>query len=124
MVDLARESVYRRRTVIFQNQVAIAGFYSNTHEDCQLRPLQGLFGLLFGLLSATPFQPPTSYGARPGAPSCQRSVWQGGSSRQKRLLLLISDGKPTDYDRYEGAYRSVAGVCSKQFAKRAAKEPL
>lgn len=36
---------------------------------------------------------------------------------EKRLLLLISDGKPTDYDRYEGRY----GVADVRMALREAE---
>ncbi|MCY1249795.1 hypothetical protein D9M72_633650 [compost metagenome] len=39
-----------------------------------------------------------------GAAIRQATRLLGGRSEKRRLLLLVSDGKPNDLDRYEGRY--------------------
>ncbi|MNZ84880.1 hypothetical protein D3C78_1036510 [compost metagenome] len=44
------------------------------------------------------------YYTRMGAAIRQATRLLGGRSEKRRLLLLVSDGKPNDLDRYEGRY--------------------
>ena len=105
VVDLARESIVVLGDVLssFQDQVAIAGFYSNTHEDCRYVRYKDFTDSFADSYRRLLSQPPTGY-TRIGPALRHASAVLSKVTAKKRLLLLISDGKPTDYDRYEGAY--------------------
>lgn len=105
VLDVARESALVLGEVLAQwnDRVGMAGFYSHTRRDCRfvvVKPFdaewQGCRAALLGL-------EPTGY-TRIG-PALRHGIALLQRQRAARkLLLLLSDGKPTDYDRYEGRY--------------------
>jgi len=105
VLDVARESLLVLGEVLssYRDQVGIGGFYSHTRRDCRFIILKD-FTETWPLCKATLASlEPTGY-TRIG-PAIRHGIHllQQQKATQK-LLLLISDGKPTDYDRYEGRY--------------------
>jgi nitric oxide reductase NorD protein len=82
---------------------AVGGTYSHTRHHCSLNIYKDFSDPWDSFLIQAPKIEPTGY-TRLG-PSIRHAtdllVEEGG--RQK-LLILLTDGKPTDYDRYEGRY--------------------
>lgn len=105
VLDVARESALVLGEVLAQwnDRVGMAGFYSHTRRDCRfvvLKPFdekwQRSRAALMGL-------EPTGY-TRIG-PALRHGIALLQRQRAaKKLLLVLSDGKPVDYDRYEGRY--------------------
>jgi nitric oxide reductase NorD protein len=85
------------------DEVSVAAFCSQTRRDCRF-------------LVAKDFDEPWTTGARkvmsltpagftrigPALRHATRKLMDCGA--RKRMLLLVSDGKPSDLDRYEGRY--------------------
>ena len=105
VLDVARDSVLVLGEALATTPatVGVAAFASHTRRDCRFLTIKG-------------FSEPWAEAARRLA-----SVEAAGYTRigpalrhgtalltrvpaRRRLLLLVSDGKPTDYDRYEGRY--------------------
>ncbi len=83
--------------------IAVAGFYSNSRRDCHYvevkdfdTPWRDARRALLGLR-------PTGY-TRIGPALRHATAQLRRASARRKLLLLVSDGKPTDYDRYEGRH--------------------
>ena len=86
-----------------RSMVSVAAFCSQTRRDCRF-------------LVAKDFEEPWALGAQkvmsltpggftrigPALRHATRKLMECGA--RKRLLLLISDGKPSDLDKYEGRY--------------------
>jgi nitric oxide reductase NorD protein len=105
VMDVVQESVLVLGEALasFEQDVAIGAFYSHTHRDCRYLVVKSLheswstaYTRLLGLQ-------PTGY-TRMGPAIRHATYLLTTSGRKKKVLLLISDGKPTDYDRYEGRY--------------------
>jgi nitric oxide reductase activation protein len=105
VMDVLKESMLAlgEATAQFRDKVAVGAFYSNTRNDCRYVEVKGFdepwarcHGRLVGLH-------PTGY-TRIGPALRHATHLLEGVEARKKLLLLISDGKPTDYDRYEGRY--------------------
>lgn len=105
VMDVLKESVLVLGDVIaeYQDRLAIGAFYSNTRQDCRYVEVKGFdenwthcHPKLVGLH-------PTGY-TRIGPALRHGTELLSRVTARKKLLLLISDGKPTDYDRYEGKY--------------------
>jgi hypothetical protein len=84
-------------------EVAVAGFHSNTRRDCRFvgikafsEPWSTGHARLVGLQ-------PTGY-TRIGPAIRHGLALMHTAGARHRLMLVISDGRPTDYDRYEGRY--------------------
>ena len=105
VLDLAREAIIVLGDVLqgFADQVALAGFYSNTREDCRYITYKDFAQSWTGSYARLLSQQPTGY-TRIGPALRHATRELGKITARKKLLLLISDGKPTDYDRYEGRY--------------------
>lgn len=105
VLDLAREAIIVLGDVLqgFEDQVALAGFYSNTREDCRYITYKDFAQSWTGSYARLLSQQPTGY-TRIGPALRHATRELGKIMARKKLLLLISDGKPTDYDRYEGRY--------------------
>ena len=85
------------------DRVGMAGFYSNTRRDCRfvmLKPFEADWRRSRAALTGLE---PTGY-TRIGPAVRHGTALLQGQRAAKKLLLLLSDGKPIDYDRYEGRY--------------------
>jgi Mg-chelatase subunit ChlD len=105
VLDIATESVLVLSEVLAQwrDRVGIAGFYSHTRRDCRFVLLKR-FDEPWPRCRATLVSlEPTGY-TRIGPALRHGTALLERQQAAKKLLLLISDGKPTDYDRYEGRY--------------------
>jgi nitric oxide reductase NorD protein len=105
VLDIAKESVLVLSEVLTQwhDRVGIAGFYSHTRRDCRFVLLKRFDESGPRCQAALASLEPTGY-TRIG-PALRHSIaLLEHQQATKKLLLLISDGKPTDYDRYEGRY--------------------
>jgi nitric oxide reductase NorD protein len=105
VLDVARESLLVLGEVLssYDDQVGIGGFYSYTRRDCRFVILKDFAEPWPWCKATLASVEPTGY-TRIG-PAIRHGIHllQQQHATQK-LLLLISDGKPTDYDRYEGRY--------------------
>lgn len=96
------------------DELGIAAFSSNTRRDCRFSVLKGFAEpWSVGQRRLVALQP-RGY-TRIGPALRHASAVLARTEARKRLLLLVSDGRPTDFDRYEGSY-GVADV------RRAAQE--
>ncbi len=105
VMDVLKESMLVLGDVIaeYQDRLAIGAFYSNTRQDCRYVEVKRFdeswahcHPKLVGLH-------PTGY-TRIGPALRHGTELLSQIPARKKLLLLVSDGKPTDYDRYEGKY--------------------
>jgi nitric oxide reductase NorD protein len=105
VLDVELESVALVSQLLepLREPVAVAGTWSETRNHCHFRLYKGFEDPWSRLIDHAPTIEPQGY-TRLG-PSIRHSVelLAGHGGRQK-LLILLTDGKPTDYDRYEGRY--------------------
>jgi nitric oxide reductase NorD protein len=105
VLDVAKESLLVLGEVLssYRDHVGIGGFYSYTRRDCRFVLLKDFAEPWPQCRATLASVEPTGY-TRIG-PAIRHGLYllQQQKATQK-LLLLISDGKPTDYDRYEGRY--------------------
>jgi nitric oxide reductase NorD protein len=105
VLDVAKESLLVLGEVLssYRDRVGIGGFYSYTRRDCRFVILKDFAEPWPQCKATLASLEPTGY-TRIG-PAIRHGIHllQQQKATQK-LLLLISDGKPTDYDRYEGRY--------------------
>lgn len=105
VLDVARESVLVLGEVadVLGDALEVLAFASQTRNQCrvfQVRRFDEAWSVGRTRLGGLKPQGYTRIG--PALRYAIRGLAQ--RSAQHRLLLLISDGKPTDYDRYEGRY--------------------
>ncbi|HEY7493426.1 MAG TPA: VWA domain-containing protein, partial [Candidatus Tectomicrobia bacterium] len=105
VLDIAKESVLVLSAVLaqWQDRVSIAGFYSHTRRDCRFVLLKRFDEPWPHCQAVLASLEPTGY-TRIGPALRHGIALLSRQQAAKKLLLLISDGKPTDYDRYEGRY--------------------
>jgi len=105
VLDIAKESVLVLSEALAQwrDRVGIAGFYSNTRRHCRFVLLKSFDEPWPHCKAALAGLEPTGY-TRIGPALRHGVALLERQHAAKKLLLLISDGKPTDYDRYEGRY--------------------
>ena len=105
VLDVAREACFMLGEVLSRHECAlsIAAFHSHTRHDCRYVQIQGFDETwerakprLFGLR-------PTGF-TRIGPALRHATATLAGQRAQRRLLVVLSDGKATDYDHYEGRY--------------------
>lgn len=105
VLDVTRDAVYILGEVMgfAEKQFSIAGFCSNTRLDCRFQIIKD-FDESWSVSRHRLLNLQPSGFTRIG-PAIRHSVsvLEGVASRQK-LIILISDGKPNDFDRYEGRY--------------------
>jgi nitric oxide reductase NorD protein len=105
VIDVAKASLVMLGEALSgtEAEVGVAAFHSNTRRDCRFLVLKGF---------AEPWSkapprlaPLTPRGYTRIGPALRHAtkLLEGCQARRK-LLVLVSDGKPTDYDRYEGRY--------------------
>lgn len=105
ILDVAKESVLVLGAAMegITEDVGIAAFSSHTRRDCR-------FAIVKGFDEAWSVVAPRIHGLEPdgytriGPALRHATVRLADSSARRKLLIVLSDGKPTDYDRYEGRY--------------------
>jgi nitric oxide reductase NorD protein len=86
-----------------EEEVAVASFRSHTRKDVRFGVLKGFADPWHHLRSVAPGLAPDGY-TRIGAAMRHATAILDAAKASRKLLLLVSDGKPTDFDRYEGRY--------------------
>jgi nitric oxide reductase NorD protein len=85
------------------SKLAIGAFYSNTRRDCRFLLAKGFDDPMRLGLQRLHAIAPAGY-TRIG-PAIRHALGVlDGSGARRRLILLLTDAKPTDYDHYEGRY--------------------
>lgn len=110
VLDVAKESVIVVQEVLENifSKVMVASFYSNTRKNC-------IFNIIKSFdepwkTSAPRLEEVRATGYTRIGVSLRHSVEQLNKIKSKnKVILLLSDGKPTDYDAYEGK-RGIADV--------------
>ena len=82
---------------------AVAGFYSHTHSDCRFVSVKTFRGPWASARARLSMLRPTGY-TRIGPAIRHATSLLGAVGARRRALLLVTDGRPTDYDHYEGRY--------------------
>jgi nitric oxide reductase NorD protein len=105
VLDVAREAVLVLGEVSDQlgDRLQILSFASHTRNRCRVWQVKGwhdTWSVARGRLGAIR---PEGY-TRIGPALRHATAELAAQNADHRLLLLVSDGKPTDYDRYEGRY--------------------
>lgn len=105
VIDVARDAVTVLASVLDQLAApfAIGGFHSHTRQDCRylsFKTFDEPWSVARPRLYAVE---PTGYTRMGPALRHATSLLEKGPGRRK-ALLLVTDGRPTDYDRYEGRY--------------------
>ncbi len=118
VIDVEREAIVVLGEALagLRTSIAVAAFASHTRRDCRFLALKGFdesweasAGRLFGV-------EPDGY-TRIGPALRHATSVLANRPERHRVIVLLSDGKPTDYDRYEGAY----GVADVRQATREAE---
>jgi nitric oxide reductase NorD protein len=119
VLDVAREAVAVTAAAMgdAQLRLAIGAFYSNTRRDCHYLRVKDFDESFVVCPARLAGLVPTGY-TRIGAALRHATALLAKTGARRQLLVLVSDGKPTDYDRYEGRY----GVEDVQQAVREAKQ--
>lgn len=84
-------------------ELGVAAFHSHTRRDCRFEVVKGLAEPWAAVEHRVASLVPTGY-TRVGPALRHATAALARSAARRRLLLLITDGKPNDYDRYEGSY--------------------
>jgi hypothetical protein len=105
VLDVARESVLvlGEALAALPITIGIAAFASHTRRDCRFLTVKGFSESWTDGARRLASIEPAGYTRIGTALRHATSVLERAPAR-RRLLLLVSDGKPTDYDRYEGRY--------------------
>jgi len=82
---------------------AVAGFFSRTHADCRFVVVKDFADPWTTTRPRLASLVPDGY-TRIGAAIRHGSTMLGQVRARKRALFLFTDGRPTDYDAYEGRY--------------------
>ncbi|MCA9606816.1 MAG: VWA domain-containing protein [Myxococcales bacterium] len=102
---------------VMEEEVAVVSFRSHTRRDVRLGVLKGFRDSWAHLRSVAPGLHPEGY-TRIGAAIRHATAILDEARARRKLLLIVSDGKPTDYDRYEGRY----GISDVSMAVREARQ--
>lgn len=85
------------------DEVAVAHFNSRTRNDCRFTYLKRFNRSWSSLRKVAPYLEPDGY-TRIG-PAIRHAIKALAQTKaRKKFLILVSDGKPSDYDQYEGRY--------------------
>jgi nitric oxide reductase activation protein len=105
VLDVARESVLVLGEALAATPitVGIAAFASHTRRDCRFATVKGFAEPWAEAARRLASVEPAGY-TRIGPALRHATRVLEATPARRRLLLLVSDGKPTDYDRYEGRY--------------------
>lgn len=84
-------------------ELGVATFHSHTRRDCRFTVVKGLDEPWLAVRDRLASVEPTGY-TRIGPALRHATRVLDRTKARRRLLLLLTDGKPNDYDRYEGRY--------------------
>jgi nitric oxide reductase NorD protein len=84
-------------------RTAIVAFSSHTRRDCRLAIMKGFAAPWRAAHARLAGLEPSGY-TRIGPALRHVTAMLDREPARRKLLVLLSDGKPTDYDRYEGRY--------------------
>ncbi len=105
VLDVAKESlvilgdVFERLGI----ECAVSAFYSHTRRDCRFVVVKTFEDNWPSSLTRLASVAPTGYTRiGPALRHAARTLEESGA--RKKLLVVVTDGKPSDYDRYEGRY--------------------
>lgn len=105
VMDITKDSIIIIQEVlekIFQD-VMIASFFSNTRKNCAFNIVKDFHEKWETCAPRLESVNPTGY-TRIGV-ALRHSIYKFSKVKSKnKIILLLSDGKPTDYDIYEGKY--------------------
>ncbi|MGH0034054.1 MAG: nitric oxide reductase activation protein NorD [Myxococcota bacterium] len=105
ILEVAREATLVLGEVAHQlgDRIQVLAFASETRNRCHVWEVLDFGGRWDDAKLRLASLRPTGY-TRIGPALRHASALLAAEPAERRLLLLISDGKPTDYDRYEGRY--------------------
>lgn len=101
---------------VVEEEIAVASFNSHTRNSVRFGVLKDFDDDWSTLRAAAPGLVPAGY-TRIGAALRHATAMMDRAGAREKLLLFVSDGKPIDYDRYEGRY----GIADVAMAVREAK---
>lgn len=84
-------------------ELGVAGFSSHTRRDCRFTVIKGMSEPWQRARARVSALEPAGY-TRIGPAVRHATRVLERTEAKRRLLLLVTDGKPNDYDRYEGRY--------------------
>lgn len=84
-------------------QLSLAAFHSHTRRDCTFATIKDFAEPLSVVPPRLAALVPTGY-TRIGAALRHATAQLANHPARRRLLVLVSDARPTDYDRYEGRH--------------------
>jgi nitric oxide reductase NorD protein len=103
VMDIAKESIIVIQDVLnglFDN-IMVASFYSNTRKNCVFNTVKGFNEPWSSCAQRLDEVKPTGY-TRIGVALRHSFTHLEKVKSKNKVVLLLSDGKPTDYDAYEG----------------------
>ena len=105
VLDVARDAVIVLGEVLsgLHDELGVATFHSNTRSDCRYAVVKSVADPWPRAFDRLMSVEPAGY-TRIGPALRHASSELGRARARKRLLLVVTDGRPTDYDRYEGRY--------------------
>lgn len=105
VMDIARESILVLGEVLdgMHDSVTIGAFHSNTRRDCRFLRIKDFDDDWKSAQRRLASIEPQGY-TRIGPALRHATRILSETAARRKLLILISDGKPSDYDRYEGSY--------------------
>ncbi len=119
VLDVARDAVFVLGEVSAQlgDRLRVLAFASQTRNRCRVWEVLGWHEPWAAGRARLGCLEPTGY-TRIGPAIRHATADLAAVAAERKLLLLVSDGKPTDYDRYEGRY----GIADVRQALREAEQ--
>ncbi|MFO0610716.1 MAG: VWA domain-containing protein [Polyangiales bacterium] len=117
VLDVARDAVVVLGEALsgLHDELAVAAFSSHTRRDCRYAVLKGAREPWPRAWARLASVEPNGY-TRIGPALRHATAALARMRARRKLLLVVTDGRPTDYDRYEGRY----GVADVAMAAREA----
>lgn len=105
ILDLSLESLllFGEAVETFSDPIMVAGFSSNTRSSCKFSIWKSFSDKWNNFIQIADEITPEGYTRIGPAIRHARNILLERKEK-KRVLLILTDGRPTDYDRYEGVY--------------------
>ena len=106
VIDVIRDSLllFGEALSATDDAFGMVGFSSLKRENVRMHTIKEFAGRFDAMARGRICALKPGYYTRMGAAIRMASLILGEQRRTQRLLLLLSDGKPNDYDHYEGRY--------------------